>query len=292
MKKSLTLFSSVLVLAVPSFGEHVGPSVTLNNGLEFPSVSFGLQVYDDATAEKYTGFALQAGVKNFFASVLAGNQAGFGRAVQKYRLFFPRETLFICGSVNTGGGQCTGHDDCKAKTSAGCASNLKIMGLEQLDMIMLDYPASDCPSIQGQWAAFEEMLASHLTRSLAVSNFSPDQLKCILKLNGTVPAVNQMSYSVGHGKDTTVADDAALGDVLVQAYSPLAGGSLVHDKDLVAIGEKYGVSAVQVALRWILQRNATFTTSASTKAHFKSDLDIFNFALSGADMKQLNAKTG
>ena len=47
-------------------------------------------------------------------------------------------------------------------------------------MIMLDYPASDCPSIQGQWAAFEDMLAKNGTHSIAVSNFSPDQLDCIV----------------------------------------------------------------------------------------------------------------
>ena len=47
-------------------------------------------------------------------------------------------------------------------------------------MIMLDYPASDCPSIRGQWAAFEDMLAKNGTHSIAVSNFSPDQLDCIV----------------------------------------------------------------------------------------------------------------
>ena len=47
-------------------------------------------------------------------------------------------------------------------------------------MIMLDYPASDCPSIRGQWAAFEDMLAKNGTLSIAVSNFSPDQLDCIV----------------------------------------------------------------------------------------------------------------
>ena len=142
---------------------------------------------------------------------------------------------------------------------------------------MLDYPSSDCNSIRGQWAAFEDMLKEKGTRSIAVSNFSPKQLECIPP-NATVPAVNQLPYSVGHGKIT------------VQAYSPLGSGSVLSDHDVIAIGKRHNKSSAQVALRWIIQRNATFTTSASTQEHFEEDLDIFDFELSETEMNTLNAK--
>ena len=69
--------------------------------------------------------------------------------------------------------------------------------------------------------------------------------------------MNQLPYAVGSGKDTSVADDAAKGGVVVQAYSPLNSGSLATDPDCAAIGKRHGKSAAQVALRWIVQRNAT-----------------------------------
>ena len=75
--------------------------------------------------------------------------------------------------------------------------------------------------------------------------------------SSTPPAVNQLPYAVGSGKDTSVADDAAKGGVVVQAYSPLNSGSLATDPDCAAIGKRHGKSAAQVALRWIVQRNAT-----------------------------------
>ena len=58
-----------------------GPSVVLNsnNKKHFPLASFGLQVYGDDTAYKLTLTALEAGYRNFFASVLAGNQKGFAK---------------------------------------------------------------------------------------------------------------------------------------------------------------------------------------------------------------------
>jgi hypothetical protein len=88
--------------ALPAAAAPGGAAVKLNNALEFPVVSFGLQVYDDATAQSLTTMALGVGVRNFFSSVLAGNQQGFGAAIKATKV--PRKELFICGSVNTGNG--------------------------------------------------------------------------------------------------------------------------------------------------------------------------------------------
>ena len=129
-----------------------GLTVKLNNGLDFPIVSFGLQVYDDDTAEAYTKIAIQSGIRNFFSSVLANNQNGFGRAIANVTSgpnAIKRSDIFICGSVNTGGGACSGKADCQTQTAAGCTSNLQAINQPYLDMIMLDYPAGDCDSIQG-----------------------------------------------------------------------------------------------------------------------------------------------
>lgn len=263
-------------------GESV---VTLNNGLAFPKVSFGLQVYDDATATKYTTSALEAGVRNFFSSVLAGNQKGFGAAVKAAKNI-GRNEIFICGSANTA--TCSGFKDCYTQTRAAWKQNLVDIDVEYLDQIMLDYPSGDCSSIQGQWAAFEDMLQERKTLSVAVSNFSPKQLDCIPP-NATVPAVNQLPYSVGHGSDTAVVDNYKHGKIIVQAYSPLGSGSVLSDPGVISIGRAHNKTSAQVALRWILQRGATFTTSASTMEHFLEDLDIFNFELSSKEMKTLNA---
>lgn len=78
-------------------------AVTLSDGSAFPLASFGLQIYDDAMAERLTLQALDAGFRNFFASVLARNQVGFARAIKRSSV--PREQLFICGSVVSNRGE-------------------------------------------------------------------------------------------------------------------------------------------------------------------------------------------
>ena len=102
-----------------------------------------------------------------------------------------------------------------------------------------------------------------------------------------------MPYSVGHGSDTVVADNAARGGIVVQAYSPLGGGSLATDSDCTTIGAAHGKSAAQVALKWILQTNATFSCNPGSSvfgSYFKPDLALFDFTLTTAEMATLNAK--
>jgi len=115
------------------------------------------------------------------------------------------------------------------------------------------------------------------------------QLDCLRNANSVLPVVNQMPYSVGHGSDTVITDNTAR-NVVVQAYSPLDGGVLVNDPDCIAIGKAHNKTSAQVAFRWILQHNGTFTTSASKLEYFQSDLQIFDFNLTLAEMSLLDAK--
>ena len=88
-------------LAAPAVAASTYASSTkLADGLVFPLASFGLQIYDDATAEQLTRRALEAGFRNFFASALAQNQRGFARGVRASGIH--RDELFICGSVVRG----------------------------------------------------------------------------------------------------------------------------------------------------------------------------------------------
>merc|ERR1719473_1586563 len=123
---------------------------------------------------------------------------------------------------------------------SGAEEQFETLGFESLDMIMLDYPsrASGCDAISGQWKAFEELYASKRVRTIAVSNFSPEQMECITSnATSTVPAVNQLHYSVGDA-GTMIADNAKYG-IVVQSYSPLNSGSLISDEDCKSIGEKH-----------------------------------------------------
>jgi hypothetical protein len=73
----------------------------MNNGQTMPVVSFGFEIYGNDEASELMGIALDAGVRNFFASVLASNQPGVGSKINTMEREHgvTREEIFLCGSV-------------------------------------------------------------------------------------------------------------------------------------------------------------------------------------------------
>ena len=137
------------------------------------------------------------------------------------------------------------------------------------------------------------MASSKLTRSVAVSNFSPAQLDAVLAASKTVPVVNQLPFGVGFagyygGGAARVLEENRKRGVLVQAWSPLRKALSGGARDACeAIGRKYGKSAAQVGLRFIADSGAAFTTQTKTKAHFAEDIDIFDFSLTPEEVATL-----
>jgi len=263
-------------------------TVKLNNGVEMPILSFAAQVWDAATCQSATSDALDAGFRHVWSSMLIGDDCQKAQAAAIAASSVPISDIFVGGTVNSG--SCSGSDDCYQQTKTGAQSQFDILKKDPLDMLMLDYPssASGCDGVLGQWKAFEELYAAKKVRTIAVSNFNLDQLKCITaNTSATVPSVNQMPYSLGHGSDPVVSTDSALG-VHVMAYSPLEID--LSDPDLVAIGSAHKKSAAQVALRWIVQHNVSIATQSTNADHLKEDAAIFDFELTKDEMAKLDVK--
>ena len=277
--------SAAPALAKGSVG---GPSVKLCDGTQFPVVSFGLQVYDDEAAYKYTTLALECGYRNFFASVLAGNQKGFGKAVRNSGI--PRDELYICGSVLSN--RARGEEAAFQSTRRGCDANFRDLNIGKLDMIMLDYPGPDAESIQGQWRGLENMRKDGGVTSLAVSNFSPQQLDVVLKSPGGKPTVNQLPLGVGYKtkQNADLLKENKKRGVLVQAWSPLRVLSSGALSACAAVGKQYGKTPQQIALKWILAKGATYTCQTTSRQHFQEDIDVFDFELSAKDLAFLDGE--
>jgi|EP00908_Phaeocystis_cordata_P009089 diketogulonate reductase-like aldo/keto reductase len=293
----LTAAAAPHAAPVAAASSKYASTTTLADGLSFPLASFGLQIYDDATAEKLTRLAIEAGFRNFFASVLAQNQRGFARGVKASGI--ARDELFICGSVVSN--RALDADTAYKLTALGCAENLEAFssaGITTLDMIMLDYPGQDDDCIRAQWRAFEDFKAEGGAKSLALSNFNPKQLDAVLLERGrrAKPTVNQLPYCVGYHDPGIVAANQRRG-LHVQAWSPLGNGRLTRflrdapeaQQACAAVGARYGKSAYQVALRWITQSGASFTVEAKSAAHFAEDLALFDWQLDQEDMARLEA---
>ena len=168
--------------------------------------------------------------------------------------------------------------------------------IEQLDMLLLEYPASNREAVRGQWRALEDAQQAGRVRSLGVANFSPEQLDFILsdpkaKLR---PQLNQISYSPAYRNPYAQIRRAHRErGILLQAWGPLGGptwglgGATLAE--LAAIGEECGRrSAQQVALRWIVQRGVAVCVHSRTLEHLQDDLKLFDWRLSEAQLERVD----
>jgi len=253
-----------------------------------PILGFAAQVWDADTCNSATAAALDAGFRFVWSSTLIGAECQKAQWQAIKSSSVPLDKIFVAGTVDTG--SCQGPDDCYEQTKSGAQEQFKILAKDPLDMLMLDYPSSSagCGGVLGQWKAFEELYAAKKVRTIAVSNFEAEQLKCVTSNVTIIPSVNQMQYSVGSGRDTVVADNGVFG-IHVQAYSPLGSGLILSDPMVNKIAKAHGKSAAQVALRWIVQHNVSIATQSTNPKHLKGDVEIFDFVLSQAEMGQLNA---
>jgi len=66
-------------------------------------------------------------------------------------------------------------------------------------------------------------------------------------------------------------------------------GKVAGDPRLIAVGRKHGKSAVQVTLRWLIQREDVIAIPKTSKPErLKENLDVFDFRLTDAEMDQIS----
>jgi diketogulonate reductase-like aldo/keto reductase len=76
----------------------------------------------------------------------------------------------------------------------------------------------------------------------------------------------------------------------MMAWGPLGGqgiDGIVKSEMLGAIGQKYGKSAAQVALRWLTQRGIVAIPKSSHKERMAQNFNIFDFKLTDDEMAQI-----
>lgn len=136
------------------------------------------------------------------------------------------------------------------------------------------------------------MAAQGKARAIGVSNFSESLLRQAAALSAAPIACDQVEYHVLRPQRALVEQARAAG-VAVTAYSPLAQGRLAGHPVLARIGAKYGKSASQVALRWLLQQDGVAAIPKATREpNLRANSQVFDFSLDEGDQRELAALAG
>ena len=146
--------------------------------------------------------------------------------------------------------------------------DLQQLMVEYVDLLLIHTPGKDPAQIATTWAAMEAALAAKKARAIGVSNFVSSTLTALLKTAKVVPAVNQISLSVGKVDKATVAFCKGK-KITVEAYSPLGhtGAPVMKNPAVVAIAAAHSKSAAAVALKYIVQSGHPFVTASGVTAY-------------------------
>ena len=252
-------------------------SVKLNNGVEMPLEGFGVfQVPDPAQCEQAVLDAIASGYRLIDTAAAYMNEKAVGEAVKKCGV--PREELFITTKLWV-------QDASYEGAKQAIQTSLDNLGLDYLDLYLIHQPMGD---YIGAYRAMEEAYQEGKLRAIGVCNFYPARLADLCETVTVMPAVNQVELHPFFQQEDALALMKEYG-VHPEAWGPFAEGNhrIFTHPVLTKIGEKYGKSAAQVALRWNVQRGVTVIPKSVHKERMEQNLDIWNFTLSDEDMAEI-----
>lgn len=252
-------------------------TVKLNNGIEMPLEGFGVfQVPDPAVCEQAVLDAIESGYRLIDTAAAYMNEEAVGRAIAKCGV--PREELFITTKLWV-------QDASYEGAKQAIETSMQKLGLSYIDLYLIHQPMGD---YIGAYRAMEEAYKAGKLRAIGVCNCYPHVLADICETVAVKPAVNQVELHPFFQQENALALMREYG-VHPEAWGPFAEGShgIFTHPVLTAIGQKYGKSAAQVALRWNVQRGVTVIPKSVHKERMEQNINIWDFTLSGEDMAEI-----
>ena len=252
-------------------------TVKLNNGVEMPLEGFGVfQVPDPAQCEQAVLDAIASGYRLIDTAAAYMNEQAVGAAIAKCGV--PREELFITTKLWV-------QDASYEGAKQAIETSMKNLGVDYIDLYLIHQPLGD---YIGAYRAMEEAYKEGKLKAIGVCNFYPNRLADLCETVDVMPAVNQVELHPFFQQENALALMKEYG-VHPEAWGPFAEGNhgIFTHPVLTAIGEKYGKTAAQVALRWNVQRGVTVIPKSVHKERMEQNLNIWDFQLSDEDMAEI-----
>ena len=255
--------------------------VTLNNGIKMPQLGYGVYQTPPEDTKRCVLDAIEEGYRSIDTAQAYYNEEGVGAALAESGL--PREEFFLTTKVwitNAGYGA----------AKASIAESLKKLRTDYLDLLLIHQPFGD---YYGTYRAMEEAYDAGKLRAIGVSNFGPDRYLDIQHFVRVKPAVNQVETHVFQ-QQRLAREYLTKYGCQIESWGPFAEGrkDMFTNPVLAGIGAKYGKSAAQVALRFLLQSGVVIIPKSVHKERMRENFELFDFMLTGEDMAVVEALDG
>lgn len=248
-------------------------TIKLYNGVEMPVLGYGVYQVTPEECERCVSDAISVGYRMIDTAQAYQNEEGVGNAITKCGV--PRNELFIVTKVWISN---AGYEKAKASID----ESLRKLRTDYIDLLLIHQPFND---YYGTYRAMEEAYREGKVRAIGVSNFYPDHFIDIAEFSEIKPMVNQVETHVFNQQRVPQEIMKKYG-CQIMSWGPFAEGrnDFFTNPQLTAIGEKYGKSVAQTALRFLIQRGVIVIPKSTHKERMVQNMDVFDFTLSDEDM--------
>ncbi|SNZ01905.1 aldo/keto reductase [Flagellimonas pacifica] len=253
---------------------HKNNIIELNNSIKMPQIGLGvLFAKNNGEVEDAIVSALQIGYRKIDTASAYQNEEGVGRAIIKSSV--PRSDVFLTTKVwNTE----QGYDE----TLLAFEKSLARLQTDYVDMYLIHWPVKS--KYIETYKAMESIYKSGRARAIGVCNFNISQLQDLMKHTEIVPAMNQVEMHP-YLNQYELIDFSSNYNIQLEAWRPIMMGEVLHIPELAQIGLRHHKSAVQIALRWLVQKRIAVIPKSVTPKRIRENFEIFDFELSKAEMK-------
>ncbi|MBT9654976.1 aldo/keto reductase [Lactiplantibacillus plantarum] len=252
---------------------------TLRDGLTVPKIGFGTYKLNGAHGVQVIDSAIDRGYRLLDTAFNYENEGAVGEAVRRSSV--PRSELLISSKL-------PGRHHTYTEAINTIQESLYRAGLDYYDLYLIHWPNPKEDHYVEAWQALIDAQKLGLIRSIGVSNFLPEHLERLNKETGVLPVINQVELHPYFNQQAQRDYDQAHG-ILTQDWSPLGRASeMLQNETLKEIAVHYHKNVGQLILRWELQLGTLPIPKSSTPSRQASNMDVFDFEISAADMATIN----
>lgn len=266
------------------------PLVRLNNGVAMPRFGFGTQVQSLESPERRQQLnetvrgmvisALQSGYRHLDDAMFYYNERGTGWGIKESCI--PREQIWLTSKISGN----------LADAQNAFEGMLRRLQVDYIDLVYIHHPAGTLQDILACWRVMEREYKAGRIRALGISNFDNrmEAFNYIMQNAEIKPQIAQIECHPLAQRIEARQLYANNYDMQVECWYPLNHNSGdVNNATLQRIANAHNKSVYQVILRWHMQEGLCPVPGSTNVAHIRENINIFDFALSDAEMAAIRA---
>lgn len=243
-------------------------------GVSYPAVGFGTYGLQGNACYEAVRQAAQIGYRIIDTATAYENHAPIGKALES----LGREGFYVISKVWP-----------DSQTEEGLLQDIENtltdLHTSYLDCYLLHWPNSRVP-IEESLDTMNRLRLEGVIRHIGLSNVNTNHLKRALEVGVPISWIQIEMHP--HFCDFALLDACKQLSITLQAWRPVMYGQAAQDPLLIDIGAAHKKTAIEVAIRWILDRGCLPLPKSGVVKHMQENFNVFDFHLSNAEMAAIN----